>query len=125
MGMVDYTRGDDPVYNGFRDGWKSSYDAKEEDIELNEIVDGIDRDRLREICDADKNGILVMLPCKVSEIISKYKELTKQTGDEVETYATGYRNGYKNGQAELIAYLLQLGTGNCAEVALEKEAERE
>jgi hypothetical protein len=62
--MSDYTRGDDPVYNGFREGWACPCDAKEEDIELYEIVEGIDLDRLREICKAEREGRCKILPCK-------------------------------------------------------------
>lgn len=82
--------------------------------EINHIVDVtkmISVDRLREICEAEKDGRVVVPPCKVEALKDKYGELTKPTGDEAETYTTGYRSGHKNGQAELIAYLLQITTG--------------
>ena len=43
-------------------------DAKEEDIELNEIVEGIPLDRLCEICEAEREQRCVVLPCKVERI---------------------------------------------------------
>jgi hypothetical protein len=83
----------------------------------------IDIVRLVEICEAERDGRLLVLPCKVEGLVDKYEELTKPIGDEAETYTTGYRNGHKNGQAELIAYLLQLdiGTRAEAEAALDKQ----
>lgn len=59
--MTDYTRGDDPIYNGFREGWKCPCDAKEETDRLWEIVDGI---RLESLCSAEHEGRAVILPCK-------------------------------------------------------------
>ena len=48
---------------------KCPCDAKQEVIELYEIVEGISRDRLRKICEAEHDGRLVVLPCKVGEIV--------------------------------------------------------
>lgn len=33
------------------------------------------------------------------------------TGDEKETYTTGYRNGHRNGQIELLKYILNVPCG--------------
>jgi hypothetical protein len=77
--MSDYTRGDDPVYSGFREGWVCPCDAKEEDIELNEIVEGISLDRLREICDAERDGRCVVLPCKVGDTVCKHWKVGGKT----------------------------------------------
>jgi hypothetical protein len=84
---------------------------------------GVSVDRIREICAAERDGRLVVLPCKVEQLKAQYDKLTEQMGDEAETYTTGYRNGHKNGQAEMIAYLLQLdiGTRAEAEAALDKQ----
>ena len=62
--MADYTRGDNPIYDGFREGWKCPCDAKEETDELWEIVDSIPLDRLEAICQAERDGRCVVLPCK-------------------------------------------------------------
>lgn len=72
------------------------------------------------ICDlltAEKDGRLVVLPCKVETIMERYNALKFPTGDEAETYSTGYRNGHKNGQAELLEYLLGIDTGERNEAA--------
>ena len=68
-------------------------------------------DELIELAQAKAEGRLVVLPCKVGDLQEKYRELTKPEPDEAETYTTGYQNGIRNGQAELIAYLLQIDTG--------------
>ena len=84
---------------------------------------GLTPEEVAELAKAKKDGRLVVLPCKVEGLVDKYEELTKPIGDEAETYTTGYRNGHKNGQAELIAYLLQLDIGTRAEAqaALDKQ----
>ena len=82
---------------------------------------GMSAEEVGELAKAKTEGRLVVLPCKVDELKEKYRELTKPTGDEAETYTTGYRSGHRNGQTELIAYLLQIDTGarEEAEKALE------
>lgn len=84
---------------------------------------GLSPEEVQELAKAKADGRLVVLPCKVWELLQKYKELTEPQGDEAETYTTGYRNGHRNGQAELIAYLLQIDTGTreAAEKALERK----
>lgn len=85
-------------------------------------TDGINADSVAE--HLIENNVMV-LPCKVDDLINKCNKLTQPTGDQAETYTTGYENGYRNGQTELIAYLLQLDTGvrNEAEKALKGGAE--
>jgi hypothetical protein len=84
--MSDYTRGDDPVYNGFREGWKRPCDAKEEIDQLWDIVGGISLDRLRELVEADADGRCVVLPCKVGDDV--YRLFTDGAGniDDEEVY---------------------------------------
>lgn len=78
---------------------------------------GLSPDEVQELAKAKADGRLVVLPCKVGELMEKYRELTESEGaDEAETYTTGYRNGHRNGQTELLAYLLQIDTG-CREAA--------
>jgi len=72
---------------------------------------GIPLDQLEKLCEGWKDGRCVVLSCKAGELMARYNKLTEPTGDEVETYTTGYRNGYRNGQAELIAHLLKIDTG--------------
>ena len=86
---------------------------------------GLSPEEVQELAKAKADGRLVVLPCKVWELLQKYKELTEPQGDEAETYTTGYRNGHRNGQAELIAYLLQIDTGTreAAEKALERSGQ--
>ena len=88
---------------------------------------GLTSEEVAELAKAKKDGRLLVLPCKVEQLKAQYDKLTEQMGDEAETYTTGYRNGHKNGQAEMIAYLLQLdiGTRAEAEAALQKEAQHE
>ena len=50
--MPDYTRGDDPIYNGFREGWKCPCDAKEGTEELWEMVADIPLADLETLCNA-------------------------------------------------------------------------
>ena len=78
---------------------------------------GVTLDRLRELAEADKDGRCIVLPCKVETLMERYNALKFPTGDEAETYSTGYRNGHKNGQAELLEYLLVIDTGERNEAA--------
>lgn len=90
-------------------------------------VFGVPVDRLRELAAADRDGRLVVLPCKVGGLLSKLENLQNSVADDVETYTTGYRNGHRNGQTELIRYILGTGTGSVseAEAALkEQEAQK-
>lgn len=41
------------------------------------------------------------------ELLDMLAECEAPTGDDSETYTTGYRNGYKNGRASLIRYILR------------------
>ncbi len=77
------------------------------------IIEAIDR--AIELLEEDRDGRCMVLPCKVEQLKAQYDKLTEQMCDEAETYTTGYRNGHNNGQAEMIAYLLQLGIGTHAE----------
>ena len=86
-----------------------------DELERYKAIADITTDRLSEICAAERDGRLAVLPCKVGEIIDKYNELTKPMAEAPENYTTGYKNGHRNGQAELIAYLFQIDTGACAE----------
>jgi hypothetical protein len=97
-----------------------------DELERYKAIADITTDRLSEICAAERDGRLVVLPCKVGEIIDKYNELTKPMAEAPENYTTGYKNGHRNGQAELIAYLFQIDTGTRAEAeAALKGAEHE
>lgn len=78
-------------------------------IELRGIF-GTD-DRLEEICNAERDGRLVVLPCGV-DLMKIYNELTAICeGDAVENYTNGYRWGHKNGQIELIRRILNISEG--------------
>lgn len=59
--MADWTRGDDPIYDGFREEWDNS--------RLREIVGGIPVERLEEICAAERKGHLAIFPCKIGDSI--------------------------------------------------------
>ncbi len=93
--------------------------------EFMDITKGISLDRLQEICDAERDNRCVVLPCKVSCLVSWMEEVEHLTGDDAENYTTGYRNGHNNGRASLIRFLLQISDGTCeaAEQAL-KEREQ-
>jgi len=95
------------------DGCHVTYEEKCEycGSDVLSVPETISQEELDELIKAKADGRLVVLPCKVWELLQKYKELTEPQGDEAETYTTGYRNGHRNGQAELIAYLLQIDTG--------------
>lgn len=68
-------------------------------------------DRLEEICNAERDGRLVVLPCGV-DLMKIYNELTSVCeGDGVENYTNGYRWGHKNGQIELIRRILNISEG--------------
>lgn len=85
----------------------TSWDAAVKFFKRMEITDGT---RLRELAEADRDGRLVELPCKVEMLMERYEALRLPGCDDAETYSTGYRNGHKNGQAELIEYLLGIDT---------------
>ena len=78
-------------------------------------VFGVPVDRLRELAAADRDGRVVVLPCKAGDLLSKLEKLQNSVADDVETYTTGYRNGHRNGQAELIRYILGIGDGSVSE----------
>ena len=84
---------------------------------------GVTLDRLRELAEADKDGRLVVLPCKVEQLRKMLDDLTSGSSvDAGETYTTGYLYGWKNGRAELLRYILGMsdgGTREAAEAALE------
>jgi hypothetical protein len=61
---------------------KCPCDTKEEDTELNEIVDGIDLDRLREICAAERDGRVAIEKCKVGDLVTA-KVLRPYNGHEL------------------------------------------
>ena len=109
------------------DGCHVTYEEKCEycGSDVLSVPETISQEELDELIKAKADGRLVVLPCKVWELLQKYKELTEPQGDEAETYTTGYRNGHRNGQAELIAYLLQIDTGTreAAEKALERSGQ--
>jgi len=101
------------------DGCHVTYEEKCEycGSDVLSVPETISQEELDELIKAKADGRLVMLPCKVGELMEKYRELTESEGaDEAETYTTGYRNGHRNGQTELLAYLLQIDTG-CREAA--------
>ena len=76
-----------------------------------QITKDIPLDRLEEICDAERDGRLVVLPCGV-DLMKIYNELTSVCeGDGVENYTNGYRRGHKNGQIELIRKILNISEG--------------
>lgn len=63
--MSDWTRGDDPVYDGYRENWKAQaeadYEAEcAEEEERHDIVVGISTARLRELADAEREGRIVV-----------------------------------------------------------------
>lgn len=82
-------------------------------------------DRLRDLLAAEKDGRLVVLPCKVEQLRKMLDDLTSGSSvDAGETYTTGYRYGWKNGRAELLRYILGMsdgGTRDAAEAALRGE----
>ena len=84
---------------------------------------GVSADRLRELAAADRDGRVVVLPCKAGDLLSKLEKLQNSAGDAAETYTTGYRNGHRNGQAELIRYIFGIGDGSVseAEAALKEQ----
>lgn len=71
--MSDYTRGDDSVYDGFREGWAREEEEKqeayrqycEETYYRGELAANLPLDRLREIVEAEADGRCVVLPCKM------------------------------------------------------------
>ena len=72
--MSDWTRGDDPVYDGYRESWKAQaeadYEAEcAEEEERHDIVVGIPTARLRELAEAEREGRVVVLPCKVGDTV--------------------------------------------------------
>ena len=72
--MSDWTRGDDPVYDGYRESWKEQAEAeyeadRAEEEERNDIIVGITTARLRELADAERDGRVVVLPCKVGDTV--------------------------------------------------------
>ncbi|WP_040663660.1 hypothetical protein [Oscillibacter ruminantium] len=80
---------------------------------------------LRELAEADKDGRLVVLPCKVEQLRKMLDDLTSGSSvDAGETYTTGYRYGWENGRAELLRYIFGMsdgGTREAAEAALRGE----
>ena len=67
VAVSDWTRGDDPVYDGYRESWKEQAEAeyevdRAEEEERHDIIVGITTARLRELADAEKDGRLVVLP---------------------------------------------------------------
>ena len=83
-------------------------------------------DRLGELAAADREGRVVVIPCKAGDLLSKLEKLQNSAEDAAETYATGYRNGHRNGQAELIRYIFGIGDGSVSEAeAALKEQEKQ
>lgn len=75
-------------------------------------------DRLRELLAAEKDGRLVVLPCKVEQLRKMLDDLTSGSSvDAGETYTTGYRYGWKNGRAELLRYIFGMSDGGTREAA--------
>ena len=73
--MSDWTRGDDPVYDGYRESWKEQAEAeyeadRAEEEERHDIIVGITTARLRELAEAERDGRVVVLPVAVDEIAS-------------------------------------------------------
>lgn len=73
--MTDWTRGDDPIYNGYRENWQEQLESDERPIanyydEAYEIIKDIPLARLRELVTADADGRVVMLPCKVGDVVA-------------------------------------------------------
>lgn len=80
-------------------------------IKIINLTANITLDRLQEICNAEHDGRLVVLPCGV-DLMKIYNELTSVCeGDRVENYTNGYRWGHKNGQIELIRRILNISEG--------------
>jgi len=69
---------------------------------------GLYPEEVHELAKAKTDGRLVELPYKVDALKEMYTKLIKPTGDDAETYTTGYRNGHRNGQIELLMYILQI-----------------
>ena len=51
----------------------------------------------------------------LNKIYDELKEKQLSSGDQVETYTTGYRNGHTNGQVELLERILGIDTGLSSE----------
>ena len=69
--------------------------------------------RLQELAKADKEGRVVVLPCKVDlEVLFERLSYECSDGaDAEETYTTGYRCGHRNGQIELLQRILGKSDG--------------
>ena len=88
---------------------------------------GLTPERCAELAASDRDGRVVVLPCKAGDLLSKLEKLQNSAAEDIETYTTGYRNGHRNGQAELIRYIFGIGDGSVseAEAALkEQEAQK-
>jgi hypothetical protein len=52
---------------------------------------------------------------KLMERYTGLKKKQMQSGDNAETYTTGYRAGHLNGQIELLEQILDINSGTCSE----------
>lgn len=106
---------------------KAGLDARFAQACIDAAESGLTTDRLRQLADGDRDGRLVVLPCKVEQLRKMLDDLTSGSSvDAGETYTTGYLYGWKNGRAELLRYILGMsdgGTREAAEAALWKERE--
>lgn len=104
---------------------KAGLDARFVQACIDVAESGLTTDRLRELAEADRDGRLVVLPCKVEHLQKMLDGLTSGSSvDAGETYTTGYLYGWKNGRAELLRYILGMsdgGTREAAEAALRGE----
>jgi hypothetical protein len=67
------------IYAGYPLG-HVSLNAEIDNLEqFREITSGISLDRLREICDAERDGRLVVLPCKVGDTVCKHWKVGGKT----------------------------------------------
>ena len=98
-------------------GCKVSQRVMDKYGELEDLLEEVGLERLRELVEADREGRCVVMEDLTIFDLQQMLIVLDATHDSdgAETYTAGYRNGHRNGRIEILRHVLEIPEGDSSD----------